>query len=261
MTQSKSRVKNTDMVDSKQSILEVKDLWVSFGKVPIVKGVSFKVETGDALAILGPNGAGKTTILKSIVGVVPHDQGSILLWGESVGDMPSYVRVRKGIVYVPEGMQVFPHMTVRENMELGAYYNRANLNDRVDMVLRIFPELKRYMGKMAWRLSGGQQRMVTIARALMTGGHLLLLDDPFLGLSPRAIDFLSEALVKIHSQGLTLVVCGQHIRNILAIVDKALLVVEGKRVLSGESDMFLDEPIVQKVLFGAVFCSPDSERL
>jgi branched-chain amino acid transport system ATP-binding protein len=207
---------------------------------------------GQIVSIVGPNGSGKTTLLKAVAGLLRPVQGSVSFAQEPIQTLSLHEVVRRGLVYVPEGMKVFPHMSVMENLEIGAYLARDQQVERLSFVFEIFPVLadKRY--KEAQNLSGGQKRMLTVARGLMSGARVLLLDDPFLGLAPKDVNHLCNTLKKICRRGITLLMAGQHVRRILNVATKAYLLEEGKITLSGSGDHLFGHPHLQECLFGIV---------
>ncbi len=242
---------------SSSVILEVIGLKVYYGHRRAVDSVSIKVKEGEIIGLLGHNGAGKTTFLKAIAGIVEQAEGTILLDGRHVEMLPVHERVKKGIVYVPEGMQVFPFMTVRENLEVAAYYSRDKIKAIMPEVFKIFPDLEKDSGKLATHLSGGQQRMLVLARALMTKARVLLLDDPFLGLTPKLTSHLVSAIRNIALQGHGILLAGQHVKTIMKLANRINLLVCGKLSLSGSPDEVGNHPILQKTLFGSEFTSLD----
>lgn len=230
-------------------LLVVEDLECGYGGRQILKGVSLRLWPQQVVAIVGPNGAGKTTILKAIAGLIRPVSGRLLFAGVDLAPLPVWEVVRLGVVYVPEGTQVFPEMSVLENLEIGAYLNRERLAARLAWVWQIFPDLAQRRHLPAGRLSGGQQRLVVLARALMAEVRLLLLDDPFLGLSPKYVKIFCDTFRVLRRQGLTLLISGQHVRRILNVADLAFLLEEGRITLTGTGGELLADRHVQKTLF------------
>jgi len=233
-------------------VLYVRKLSVCYGRRPVIFEVTFSVTMGQIVALVGPNGAGKTSILKAISGLIRPVEGEIIFLGRHVEKLGVCDIVRLGIVYVPEGTSIFPHMSVEENLEVGAYLHRENLSGRLDYVYSVFPELKDKRLVNASALSGGEQRMVTIGRGLMANSRLLLLDDPFLGLSPKATDRFCEAFHILREDGITLLVAGQHVRRLLSAADWAFLIENGHITLTGAGKDLLKNEHLQQVLFGKV---------
>lgn len=220
------------------------------GKKPILQDVSLRLRPEQIVAIVGPNGAGKTTILKAVGGLIRPLQGQIVFDGEHIESLRIRENVERGIIYVPEGMSVFPDMSVIENLEIGAYLNRAAIPERLEMIFDLFPELAKRKDSLAGILSGGQQRMVTLARGLMAGARLLLLDDPFLGLSPKIIKRFCETFRSLKKKGITLFIAGQHVRRLLNVADLAFLIEDGTITLSGTGPEILHNTHLQQTLFG-----------
>lgn len=230
--------------------LMVQHLSVDLRETPILQDVSLCLWPRQMVSIVGPNGAGKTTVLKSVGGLIASTRGNIFLDGESLLGLPVAEIVRKGVIYVPEGMSVFPDMTVVENLEVGAYLNRHAIPERLEMVFGLFPELLGKKKTHAGTLSGGQQRMVTLGRGLMAGARLLLLDDPFLGLSPKIIKRFCQAFQFLRQNGVTLFIATQHVRRILNVADLAFLIEDGNITLSGTGPEMLHDTHLQRTLFG-----------
>ncbi|MBM4289326.1 MAG: ATP-binding cassette domain-containing protein [Deltaproteobacteria bacterium] len=230
--------------------LIIEDLSASYNHQPIVRQVSLQIWRQQVVAVVGPNGAGKTTILKAIGGLLRPVGGRIMVAGEDISALPVWEVVRRGVVYVPEGTNVFPGMSVLENLEIGGYLNRSQIPARLEFVYQLFPELALRHKTPAGNLSGGQQRMVVLARGLMAGADLLLLDDPFLGLSPKYVKIFCDVFRTLRRQGLTLFISGQHVRRILNVADLAFLIEEGKITLSGSGPELLRNHHVQQTLFG-----------
>jgi branched-chain amino acid transport system ATP-binding protein len=231
-------------------LLKVRNLSVGYSETPVLQGVSLSLSANQIAAVVGPNGAGKSTLLKTIAGLNHPREGEILLDGEPVQGLPVWELVRKGIVYVPEGMSIFRDMNVLENLEIGAYLNRPLIAERLQLVYELFPELKEKLTQKASTLSGGQQRMITLGRGLMAGARLLLLDDPFLGLSPIIVRKFCEAFRTIRQSGVTLFIAGQHVRRILNVADLAFLIEDGNITLSGSGDAIFGDAHLQRILFG-----------
>jgi branched-chain amino acid transport system ATP-binding protein len=231
-------------------LLSVRGICVSYRMSPVLQEVSLDLREGEIAAIVGPNGAGKTTLLKTISGLLPPERGHVIFKGEPLERRPVWEVVARGLVYVPEGMRVFADMSVVENLEVGAYLNRGVIAERLTMIFDLFPELRNRKETRARFLSGGEQRMVTLARGLMSGAKLLLLDDPFQGLSPKSIERFSEAFGTLRANGVTLFLAGQHVGRILALSDWGFLMENGAISLSGPSREFLQDTHLQQILFG-----------
>lgn len=236
-------------METARPFLKVDNLSVSYNDALILHRVSLEVRPQQLVALVGPNGAGKTTLLKAVGGLLGAVSGRIRFEGEAIENLPVWEVVRRGIVYVPEGMKVFPRMSVLENLEVGAYLFRERLRERLVEVLGIFPELSGKQQLPAGQLSGGEQRIVTLARGLMSGARVLLLDDPFLGLSPRLTRRFCDTFRTLQDKGLTLVIAGQHVRRLLNVAEAAYLVEEGRITLSGSGPELLADPHLQESLF------------
>jgi branched-chain amino acid transport system ATP-binding protein len=237
---------------SMKPTLEVRNLTVGYGTTPILQGVSLSLFANQIGAIVGPNGAGKTSLLKTIAGLTQPGGGEILYEGEPIQGRPVREIVQRGIVYVPEGMSIFPDMSVLENLEIGAYLNRPLIGEKLHLVFELFPELEGRQRERALTLSGGQKRMVTLGRGLMGGARLLLLDDPFLGLSPAIAKRFCDAFRIIRQSGVTLFIAGQHVRRILNVAELAFLIEDGNITLSGSGIEIFQDAHLQQILFGSV---------
>jgi branched-chain amino acid transport system ATP-binding protein len=233
-------------------LLAIRNLDVSFGEVRALSHVNLTICSGQIVSIVGPNGAGKSTLMKAVSGLLRPTAGEITLRGEPIQGLAPYEVVRRGLVYVPEGMKVFPVMSVLENLEVGAYAARDRKGEQLSFVFELFPLLAEKRSHMAGTLSGGQKRMLTIARGLMSGARVLLLDDPFLGLAPKDVSRLCRTLKDLRSRGITLFLAGQHVRRILRVASRAYLLEEGRITLSGTGDQLLGHPHLQESLFGIV---------
>ena len=239
-------------MDNLKPLMSVCNLSVFYGDIQALKRVNLTVCDGQIVSIVGLNGSGKTTLLKAICGIMRPVHGVISYEQEQIQTLPVHEVVRRGLVYVPEGMKVFPYMNVLENLEVGAYTLRKQKRHRLSFVFEIFPVLADKRRKLAGTLSGGQKRMLTIARGLMSGARLLLLDDPFLGLAPKDVNRLCDTLKQIRGYGITLFLAGQHVRRILKVASKAYLIEEGKITLSGPGNHLLGHPHLQESLYGVV---------
>lgn len=238
-----------DQGDPLRPMLEVQDLCYSHRGVPVLVDIDLTVYRHQITAIVGADGAGKTTFLKTLGGLIRNISGKIIFEGEAIEASPAWEVVQRGVVYVPEGMRVFSEMSVLENLEVGAYCKREGLAERLNRVYGIFPELRDRIHLRAGLLSGGQQRMVTLGRGLMSGPRLLLLDEPFMGLSPKLVNRFCNSFRNLSRSGITLLISGQHIRRVLKIADKAYILEEGKITRSGVGVDLLEDQHLQDILF------------
>jgi branched-chain amino acid transport system ATP-binding protein len=233
-----------------QKLLDIEQLSVGYRAVPVIEGLSLTVGKQRIVAVVGPNGAGKTTLLKAVGGLIRPVEGRIRFAGEAIETLPVRDIVRRGIIYVPEGMKVFPQMTVLENLEIGGYLNRSRIRAGLELVFGLFPELRDRLREQAGILSGGQQRMVTLGRGLMAESRLLLLDDPFIGLSPKFVKLFCNTFRFLRQNGMTLLIAGQHVRRILNVADAAFLMEDGTITLTGSGPGILHHHHLQQILFG-----------
>ncbi len=237
-------------MDTLKPLMKVCNLNVYYRGIQVLKQVNLTVCAGQIVSIVGTNGSGKTTVMKAIAGILRPIQGVITYQNEPIQTLPAHEVVRRGLVYVPEGMNVFPLMSVLENLEVGAYVARKKKNDLLSFVFEIFPVLAEKRRKMAGTMSGGQKRMLTIARGLMSNPRLLLLDDPFLGLAPKDVNRLCNTLKIIRGHGITLFLAGQHVRRILRVATKAFFIEDGRITLVGTGEQLLGHPHFREILFG-----------
>jgi len=232
-------------------LLDVKDIRIHYGKVEAIKGVSFGVEEGEIATLIGSNGAGKTTILRTISGVKSPTSGEIWFKGERIDKMPSHRIVQMGIAQSPEGRRVFPYMSVAENLIMGAYVRRdREVGKDVEWVYQIFPRLKERAWQQAKTLSGGEQQMLAIARALMARPKLLLLDEPSLGLAPLVIAAIAEVIKEINKTGITIILVEQNARLALGLAHKGYLLETGNLVLAGDAKDLANSETVQRIYLG-----------
>ncbi|MBN9499769.1 MAG: branched-chain amino acid ABC transporter ATP-binding protein [Afipia sp. 62-7] len=224
-------------------MLEVSNISVSHGSLQALWDVSFHVGKGERVGILGANGAGKSTTLGALMGLYPPSSGEIRLLGHPLAGKPPTECVTHGLALVPEGRRLFPEMSVRENLEMGAYLPAARraLAENIEKVYSLFPILKQKAGQHAGELSGGQQQMVAIGRALMTSPRILLLDEPFLGVAPLLVDEVMHALGLIAADGMTVVLVEQNIHRALDFVDRAYVIESGRIVLEGTRESLLGD--------------------
>jgi len=232
-------------------LLQLEGVCAGYGTLPILQDVSLSVPEGDAIAAIGANGAGKTTLLRVIMGQIPVTSGDVRLAGVSIAKLSTSQRACAGIGYAPEGRALFPMMTVDENLEMGA--NRAGpaqRSARAKRLLEVFPKLAPLRGRLCALLSGGEQQMVTIARALMSEPKLLLLDEPSTGLAPRVVGELYAALAQLHAGGLTVFVVEQNARAALRFASTAYVVENGRIARSGAATALLDERTLADAYLG-----------
>ena len=237
---------------SAEPLLEVRDLEVAYGAAPALWGVSIEVRAGELLSIVGPNGAGKTTLINAIAGIQPARAGRLLFDGRDITRLPPHRFCAAGIAIVPEGRRLFAGMTVRENLELGSYLPKAKAQRResLDAVVALFPVLQEKLASPAGELSGGQQQMVAIARALMARPRLLLLDEPSLGLSPRIVHDMFAAIRRINADGMSVLLVEQNVTMALQIASRAYVLEEGRIVADGAPAELLARPEIQRAYLG-----------
>lgn len=235
------------------ALLEVEDLAVSYGHVEAVKGISFAVEAGEICALLGANGAGKTTTLRALSGLLPVRRGTIRYNGVDISRAPAHRIVQMGIAHAPEGRRVFPTLTVEENLKLGGFVHRRQpgvQSAAMADVFELFPRLKERRRQLAGTLSGGEQQMLAIGRALMARPKLLLLDEPSLGLAPLLVKEIFRTITAINAQGVTVLLVEQNARQALRIAHRAHVIETGRIALSGAAGDLRQNPQVQQAYLG-----------
>jgi branched-chain amino acid transport system ATP-binding protein len=233
-------------------LLEVNNIDVFYGEVPVLRNVSLKVNEGEIIAIIGSNGAGKTTILKTISGILCPATGNIKFLGKNIEKLPPHRIVELGISHVMEGRRLFPYMSVLENLELGTYTKRARkkIKNNLELVFNLFPVLKERKKQMAKTLSGGEQQMLAIARALMSSPKLLLLDEPSLGLAPNVVIKVFETLKEINNHGVTILLVEQNVAHALRLASRAYVLETGRITLEGEGENLLHNDYVKIAFLG-----------
>lgn len=215
--------------------LEVDDLTVAYGRTQVLFGVDLDVPDGALVCVMGRNGVGKTTLLNAVTGLLPIRSGSVRLDGSDIGRMPPFKRARAGIGYVPQGHPVFPHLTARQNLDVVAKASGADVDERIDEVLEIFPALRRLLGRPAGLLSGGQAQQLAIARTLTTRPGLLILDEPTEGIQPSIIMEIEDAIARLHAtSGMTIVLVEQYVEFAMRLADN-YAVMEGGRIVAAGS--------------------------
>ncbi|MEO1191181.1 MAG: ABC transporter ATP-binding protein [Pseudomonadota bacterium] len=233
-------------------LLEVKEAEVFYNKVQALKGVSLQVPAGGIVTIIGANGAGKTTTLRAISGLVRLSAGEIRFQGERIDQLPAERRVRLGIAQVPEGRRCFPELTVQENLMVGAFLrsDKAGIRRDLEQVFARFPRLKERRGQMAKTMSGGEQQMLAIGRALMSAPKLLLLDEPSMGLSPVMVQEIARIVLAIRRQGIPVVLVEQNAELALRLANQAYVLETGRMVLSGEAAALHEDDHVRRAYLG-----------
>ncbi len=234
-------------------MLKLKDLCVSYGSIKAVKGIDIHIPKGKIVALLGSNGAGKTSTLKAISGMLAIDQGQIDFKGESILNLKPEKIAQRGIVQSPEGRQIFVSLTVAENLRVGAFNekHKSVIKTRTDFVYEIFPRLKERQNQIAGTLSGGEQQMLAIGRALMANPEVLLLDEPSLGLAPLIVKTIFEIIKRLNQQGVTVLIVEQNALQTLKIADYAYVLETGKVIMQGKgADLLQDERVIEAYLGG-----------
>jgi branched-chain amino acid transport system ATP-binding protein len=234
------------------SLLEVKGLKISYGGINAVKGIDLTVQEGEMVALIGANGAGKTTTLKAICGLLPPAAGRVHYRGDDITAAPSYVLVERGLALVPEGRQVFGRLTAEENLEMGAYARRDGAGIRADLqrVYGLFPRLFERRRQTAGTLSGGEQQMLAIGRALMSAPKLLLLDEPSMGLAPLMVQRIFETVRKVAAEGVTVLLVEQNAKLALELSSRGYVMESGLITLSAGSAALLADPQVRQAYLG-----------
>ncbi len=233
-----------------QPLLQVEGLTAGYGGAPIINDIEFRAKRGEVTAIVGPNGSGKSTFLKVVVGLLPPLRGKVVLNGRDVTGMPAQRLVREGISYIPQVSNVFPSLTVRENLEMGGYTLKSGVRDKVNHVCDIFPDLKLAIKRPARTLSGGQRTMLAIARALMLDPTVLILDEPTAGLAPKFVDAIWAQILKVRGMNVAIIMVEQNTRRTLVHTDWAYVMVLGRNRLSGIGKELLDDPEVIDLYIG-----------
>ena len=229
-------------------MLRIRDLTAGYGAAAVLQGVSLHVDQGETVTLLGPNGAGKSTLMAAITGVIRRS-GSIELEGHNLVPEPSHRIVSRGVALVPEGRLVFPPFTVEENLRLGTVRLKGSVAERFDFVYRLFPRLAERRRQPAGTLSGGEQQMLAIGRALMSSPRLLLLDEPFLGLAPLVVSEIKAALEKLRESGLTLLMVEQKLDIALAFASRAYVLIKGRAVLEETTAKLAQRPDLRDLYF------------
>ena len=234
-----------------EKILSVEDINVYYGAIHAIKGISFEVNEGEIVTLIGANGAGKSTTLNTVSGLLRSKTGSIHFLGEDIGKVPAHKLVEKGLSQVPEGRRVFLQMTVQENLEMGAYTEKAStMPQNLELVYEQFPRLKERYKQVAGTLSGGEQQMQAMGRALMSQPKLLMLDEPSMGLAPILVEQIFEIIQNLHKAGTTILLVEQNAQMALSIADRAYVLETGKISLSGPASELLHNDSVRKAYLG-----------
>lgn len=234
------------------AMLEIKDLEVNYGMIKAIKGISFEVNQGEIIALIGANGAGKTTILHTITGLVSAHVGDIFFNGTNLTKVKAHKIVGMGMAHVPEGRRVFQQLTVYQNLMMGAYTvkDKKSIGDTLDMIYKRFPRLEERKNQVAGTLSGGEQQMLAMGRALMSKPSIILMDEPSMGLSPLYVNEIFDIIREVNSDGTTVLLVEQNAKKALAIANRAYVLETGKIVLSGDAKELMNDDSVKKAYLG-----------
>jgi len=235
-------------------LLEVKNIHSYYGHVHALKGVSLTVDEGEIVTLIGSNGAGKTTTLRSIHGILPPKKGKIVFQGEEIQGQPAHDMIKKGIAQSPEGRRIFPRMSVLENLEMGAYYrdDRSEIQEDIEHVYDLFPRLKERTKQEAGTMSGGEQQMLAISRALMSRPKLLLLDEPSMGLAPVLVERIFQTIEEINKQGMTILLVEQNANVALEIAARGYVLETGVVVNAAPAEKLREDPKVREAYLGEI---------
>ena len=235
------------------AMLEVRDLNVYFGVIQAIKNISFDVDAGEVVALIGANGAGKTTTLHTVTGLLPAASGTITLDGKDLGKVPAHKIVSMGMAHVPEGRRVFAALSVYDNLKMGAYTrkDKKEIEESLEMVFDAFPRLKERRNQVAGTLSGGEQQMLAMGRALMSKPRIILMDEPSMGLSPLYVTEIFEIIKKIKSEGTTVLLVEQNANMALSVADRAYVLETGRIIMDGKASDLMNDERVRKAYLGA----------
>ena len=234
------------------AMLKVTDLQVYYGVIQAIKGISFEVNEGEVIALIGANGAGKTTILHTITGLVEAKGGTVEFEGKNITKMPGHKIVTLGMAHVPEGRRVFSELTVLENLKMGAYTrkNKTEVEESLRMVYKRFPRLEQRKNQLSGTLSGGEQQMLAMGRALMSHPKIILMDEPSMGLSPIFVNEIFDIIKEVSASGTTVLLVEQNAKKALSIADRAYVLETGKIVLEGDAKQLMNDESVKKAYLG-----------
>ena len=234
------------------AMLEVKDLQVSYGLIQAIKGVSFEVNQGEVIALIGANGAGKTTILHTVTGLLAPKAGSIIFEGQDITKVPAHKIVSMGMAHVPEGRRVFAQLSVYDNLKMGAYTrsDKNEIEESLEMVYKRFPRLEERKNQMAGTLSGGEQQMLAMGRALMSKPKIILMDEPSMGLSPIFVNEIFNIIQDVSASGTTVLLVEQNAKKALSIADRAYVLETGNIALEGDAKVLMNDDSIKKAYLG-----------
>ena len=234
------------------AMLEVKDLQVYYGMIQAIKGISFEVNQGEVIALIGANGAGKTTILHTVTGLIAPKAGSIVFEGQDITKVPAHKIVSMGMAHVPEGRRVFAQLSVYDNLKMGAYTrkDKNEIEESLEMVYKRFPRLEERKNQMAGTLSGGEQQMLAMGRALMSKPKIILMDEPTMGLSPIFVNEIFDIIQEVSASGTTVLLVEQNAKKALSIADRAYVLETGTIALDGDAKVLMNDDSIKKAYLG-----------
>ncbi|MGN0392619.1 MAG: ABC transporter ATP-binding protein [Bariatricus sp.] len=234
------------------AMLEIKDIEVYYGMIQAIKGISFEVNEGEVIALIGANGAGKTTTLHTITGLLSPKKGSVIFEGKDITKVPAHKIVSLGIAHVPEGRRVFAELTVYENLKMGAYTrkDKDEIEKTLEMVYKRFPRLEERKNQLAGTLSGGEQQMLAMGRALMSHPKIIVMDEPSMGLSPILVNEIFDIIQEVSKSGTTVLLVEQNAKKALSIADRAYVLETGKIVLEGDAKVLMNDDSIKKAYLG-----------
>lgn len=234
------------------AMLEVKDIEVYYGMIQAIKGISFEVNEGEVIALIGANGAGKTTTLHTITGLLSPKKGSVIFEGQDITKVPAHKIVSLGMAHVPEGRRVFAELSVYQNLKMGAYTrkDKAEIEETLQMVYKRFPRLEERKNQLAGTLSGGEQQMLAMGRALMSRPKIIVMDEPSMGLSPILVNEIFDIIKEVSASGTTVLLVEQNAKKALSIADRAYVLETGKIVLEGDAKELLNDDSIKKAYLG-----------
>lgn len=231
--------------------LVAEDIVSGYGEMEILHGVSVRIEPGEIVSVIGPNGAGKSTLMKAVFGLLNIKAGRVLLDGSDITGLPPQESVRRGLSYVPQSDNIFPSLTIRENLEMGAYIRREGTEAKANEVLGLFPDLVDRQGERAGRLSGGQRQMLALARALMLDPQVLMLDEPTASLSPKMVEHIFAKILDINASGVSILLVEQNTRDALRLCHRGYVLATGRNALEGRGQDLLEDEEVGRLYLGA----------